>query len=205
MGQRRHEYTTQIGNTKKGTHSSYCGIVHEPNIAAHALWMHRSVTVVLLERTCGSVRPIADSTKTGSRRRWAGGLLNRGRWRLGGCHGGCSPTYAMNPLIVLRNHSSTRRTLKNAEYNTNMNQDSFALADTFTGRTEVERAPRGGLDMIEEHIGCYLPVGTRARRVGTGGHGTGTGVGKYKPARVLYPSTTLPHGGQAPKCMFGSP
>ena len=206
FGQCRHVYATQIGNTRKGTHSSYCDIVHEPNIAAHALWMHRSVTVVLLERTYAGVRPIANSTKTGIRRGRADGLLNWGQRQLGSCHGCCSKTYAMNLLPVLqRQHSSTRGTLKNAEHGTNMNKDGFAFANTFTGCTEVEGAPRGRLDMVEEHIGCYLPVGTRARRVGTGGHSTRTGVSKYKPARVLYPSTTLPHGGQAPKCMFGSP
>ena len=29
--------------------------------------------------------------------------------------------------------------------------------------------------MIEERLGCYVPVGTRTRRVGTGGHSTGGG------------------------------
>jgi hypothetical protein len=44
-------------------------------------------------------------------------------------------------------------TLKNAEQGTDMSKDSFALADTFTGPTKVEGAPRGGLDMIEERFG----------------------------------------------------
>jgi hypothetical protein len=34
-----------------------------------------------------------------------------------------------------------------------LNKDDFALANTFTGQAKVEGAPRGGLDMSEEHIG----------------------------------------------------
>lgn len=53
-----------------------------------------------------------------------------------------------------------------------MMKDSFALAYTFTGGTKVERGPRRGLNMIDERLGCYIPVGTRTRRVGTSGHNT---------------------------------
>jgi len=103
FGHCQHVYTTQIGNTIKGTHSLQRGIIREPNIAARALWVHRSVTVMLLERTCGGVRPIADSAKAGSRRRRArlkARLLNWEIWD----H---SKTYAMNLLLVLRHQSST--------------------------------------------------------------------------------------------------
>jgi hypothetical protein len=64
-------------------------------------------------------------------------------------------------------------TLGNTVQSTNMKKDSFALADTFTGGAKVEGAPGRGLNMIEERLGCYIPVATRTRRVGTGGHSTG--------------------------------
>jgi hypothetical protein len=58
--------TTQIGNTNKGTYSLYCSTVHEPDVAACTLWVYGSVPVVLFERTCGIVRPIANVAITGS-------------------------------------------------------------------------------------------------------------------------------------------
>jgi hypothetical protein len=58
--------TNQIGNANKGTHSLYGGIIHEPDVAACAIWVYGSVSVVLLERTSGSVRPIANMAIAGS-------------------------------------------------------------------------------------------------------------------------------------------
>jgi len=79
----------------------------------------------------------------------------------------------MDFLLVLRRHQSTCRVLGNAEQDTNMKKDRFALAYTFTGGTKVEGGPRSGLDMIDERLGCYIPVGTRTGRMGTGRHSTG--------------------------------
>lgn len=53
-----------------------------------------------------------------------------------------------------------------------MLKDGFALAYTFTFGAEVERGPRRGLDMVEERLSHYVPVGTGTGRVGTGGHST---------------------------------
>ena len=196
--------TTQVGNTNKGTHSLHCGIVHEPDIAARtrAVWVHRRVAVVLLERTCGVIRLVADSTRIGSRRRRAG--------RLNGLNGlndldrdrDCSKTYAMDLLLVLQHHPSTWRILENAERDTNIDKDSFALADTFTGCTNIEGGPRSGLDMIEERLGRHILVGTRAGRVRTGGHSSGAGVGKSLSRHNNVYKYKLPQGDLAPKGMF---
>jgi hypothetical protein len=58
---------------------------------------------------------------------------------------------------------------------TDLDENGFAPADAFTGRTKVERGPRGRLDVVEERISRYLLVATRARRVGTNGHSTAAG------------------------------
>lgn len=196
--------TTQIGNTNKGTHSLHCGIVHEPDIAARtrAVWVHRRVAVVLLERTCGVIRLVADSARIGSRRRRAGRLndlndLDRDR----DCCKSCK-TYAMDLLLVLQHHPSTRGILENAEKDTNIDKDSFALADTFTGCTNIEGGPRSGLDMIEERLGRHILVGTRAGRVGTGGHSAGAGAGKSLSRHNNVYKYKLPQGDLAPKGMF---
>jgi hypothetical protein len=59
----------------------------------------------------------------------------------------------MNLLLVLRHPFVNTGILETEKQGTNMNKDSFALADTFTGRAKVEGAPRGRLDMIEERLG----------------------------------------------------
>jgi hypothetical protein len=81
-----------------------CGIIHEPNIATGALWVHGGVAVVLLERTYGAVWPVADSAGNDARRR---------RPRLGRWNGG--KDYLVNLLLVLRSHPSAWGTLRNAE------------------------------------------------------------------------------------------
>lgn len=58
--------TAQIGNTNKGTYSLICGIVHEPDVAACALWVYRGVSIVLSERTCVVVLPVANVANVGS-------------------------------------------------------------------------------------------------------------------------------------------
>jgi hypothetical protein len=70
--------TSQIGNANKGTHSLYSGTIHEPDVAASALWVYGSVLVVLLERTCAKVGPITNTAGDGSRSNWrmdGGGVL----------------------------------------------------------------------------------------------------------------------------------
>lgn len=60
-----------------------------------------------------------------------------------------------------------------------MDEDRLALADAFTGRTQVEVGPRGSLNMVEERLRRHILVATRAQRVGTSGHSTAAGVGRY--------------------------
>jgi hypothetical protein len=97
-------------------------------------------------------------------------------------------------------HQPTWKILENAEQGTDMMKDSFALAYTFTGGTKVEGCPRRGLDMVEEGLRCYVPVGTRTGRVGTGGHSTWSWCLASTDQEVyLYTSTTPPQGNLAPK------
>jgi len=49
------------------THSLYCGVIHEPNIATRAVWMNGIVKVVLLERVFASICYIAVSARKAKR------------------------------------------------------------------------------------------------------------------------------------------
>ncbi len=68
----------------KGIHGLYSGIILEPNIAARALRMHGSVTIVLLERTRVRECPVTNAAGKGCRSNWAmdgGGVL----WHISTC------------------------------------------------------------------------------------------------------------------------
>ena len=74
-------------NRKKhitGAHGLYSGIILESCVAARALRMHGSITIVLFERTCVRVGPITSTAGEGSRSNWTmdgGGVL----WPMSTC------------------------------------------------------------------------------------------------------------------------
>jgi hypothetical protein len=69
---------------------------------------------------------------------------------------------------------SMGRLLRNASQDTDVDEYGFTLADAFTGRAKVEGGPRGRLNMVDERLSRHILVATRACRVGTSGHSTGS-------------------------------
>jgi hypothetical protein len=71
-------YTKSRKKHIKGAHGLHSGIILESCVAARALRMHWSITIVLFERTCARVGPITNAAGDGNRRNWTmdgGGVL----------------------------------------------------------------------------------------------------------------------------------
>lgn len=70
LGQCSLVYTKSRKNHIIGAHGLYRGIILESCVAAHALRMHESITIVLFERTCVRVGLIANTAREGGRGNW---------------------------------------------------------------------------------------------------------------------------------------
>jgi hypothetical protein len=78
LGQCSSVYTKRRKKHIIGAHGLYRGIILVSCVAARALRMHRSITIVLFERTCVRVGPITNTAGESSRSNWTmdgGGVL----------------------------------------------------------------------------------------------------------------------------------